>query len=429
MATEIDLFILYANAAIWLFTLWVYIKKRGMLTVGFSLLLLYTLIAVSSISLYQNELSVFYFEKRIDFLPFLYLYVMIMMAIYPILRIDEQNIKYFRYIDYKYIDVICGLISILSIVMIVKIIPDLRQGLIMMLVDDSTVDLYSQSTQKFLDEKPMSGNVNILGVLFTLAKGFSPFFFFAYLLKPNKNWMILLGLFMALFIQPLEGISKASRVLIVTPLLVDFFFFLFIRHFLPKNIVSRIYKWGGVSLSILITFFFLISWARSNGELDRMLYGYQRYFSESFLVFNNYCMDAGGTRDGQITFPIICKVLGNEVYSSNELRLHYSHLKIDNSRFSTFVGDFVLDIGVWWAFWLFVLISFWAARSLIIRNRCMRFDQLFFLYFMLKFTLGFFQYIYTGVGGNLLFLVSLFAFFCFKYMPFLYRKKIYIIKS
>ena len=59
----------------------------------------------------------------------------------------------------------------------------------------------------------------------------------------------------------------------------------------------------------------------------------------------------------------------------------------------------------------------------------MRFDQLFFLYFMLKFTLGFFQYIYTGVGGNLLFLVSLFAFFCFKYMPFLYRKKIYIIKS
>ena len=91
MATEIDLFILYVNATIWLFTLWVYIKKRGMLTVGFSLLLLYTLIAISSVSLYQNELSVFYFEKRIDFLPFLYLYVMIMIVIYPILRIDEKN--------------------------------------------------------------------------------------------------------------------------------------------------------------------------------------------------------------------------------------------------------------------------------------------------------------------------------------------------
>ena len=70
------------------------------------------------------------------------------------------------------------------------------------------------------------------------------------------------------------------------------------------------------------------------------------YYGQSFLNFNNYGLDAGGIRYGDRTANFFKSFLFDDVpHNFVERREKYSHLKIDDYYFYTFVGDFTIDYG------------------------------------------------------------------------------------
>ena len=97
-------------------------------------------------------------------------------------------------------------------------------------------------------------------------------------------------------------------------------------------------------------------------------------------------------------------------------------MKVDSSRFSTFVGDFVLDFGPIVSFILFVFLSFILSNCLVLKNGCLKFYQLVVIYTIVRVILGFFQFTFSGVGGNvsLLFLILLTVYF--RYLDLSNRK-------
>ena len=67
-----------------------------------------------------------------------------------------------------------------------------------MLLDDSNaVEAYLDTTEANLERKSLSGSVNLLGVIISTGVNFSMLFFFIYLLYPNKNKLILIGMIIA----------------------------------------------------------------------------------------------------------------------------------------------------------------------------------------------------------------------------------------
>ena len=423
--------VLYVNAFIWFFTFLLYVYKRGIFTLGFFILLLYTSISFVSIHLYNSPYSLGYFSSNISLISCLYLYFIILLMSLPILRINENNIVCLKLPNIRYVNPICVVIIASSLLSYVSLIPDLKNGVSLILSDSSyAADIYAETTSFNLDNKSLTGSVDIIGVISTISKSISPLFFFIYLSIPNRNKLIMIGLFLSLFIDPLSGISKASRVLIVLPLLLLAFLFVFYNRFIQFNIRKKIYKIFILIFSLILFFFFVISQSRSDGDKELQYFQYERYFAESFLVFNNYCMDAGGTREGQRTFPLICKILGRDIYSPMELRLKYAHMKIDSSRFSTFVGDFVLDFGPELAFLIFLLM-FATVYPLLKIGRCICFHQLILIFILIRILIGFFQYTYSGVGGNLVLLVQIVLYCYFRYIS-LYDKNpivIYVNKN
>ena len=420
---SLDVMILWFNAILWLVTILGYVKYRSVNSLGFIVLALYTLISIVAIDTFQSIYSIGYFERNIKLFPFIYLFVMIMLIAFPLLRINEDRIFAVQLPNVRFLNLFCIAIIIFSLYSYIPILEQLPKGMIMLLSDSSyALDMYQDTTSANMDAKAFSGNVDLLGVFSTISKAISPLFFFIYLSIPKKKWPIILGLFVSMLADPLSGISSASRVLIVLPLSVAVFFFYFYKKFLNQRVRKIIWKIGIAFISIILSLFVIISIGRSDGDSERMNFQLERYFSESFIVFNNYCLDAGGIREGQRTFPLVCKILGNKVYSPMELRLKYSYMKVDSSRFSTFVGDFVLDFGPIVSFILFVFLSFILSNCLVLKNGCLKFYQLVVIYTIVRVILGFFQFTFSGVGGNvsLLFLILLTVYF--RYLDLSNRK-------
>ena len=190
------------------------------------------------------------------------------------------------------------------------------------------------------------------------------------------------------------------------------------------NVTKRLFV---IVASFILFFFLSVSIVRAvvDNKTD-MGYGLARYYAQGPIIFNNFCLDANGTREGYFTFPLVIQAFGGKSMSENELRLKYSHMKVDNSKFTTFVGDFVLDYGPFIALMIFAFYSLFMCKRL--RNKgSLRFSQLILLYLCMRFCCGFYQYQLGSTSGNLFVLLSLFLSMLFvskKNQFFIERKSI-----
>ena len=114
-----------------------------------------------------------------------------------------------------------------------------------------------------------------------------------------------------------------------------------------------------ISLAVLITIpFIALSVSRFGEEEGGLLGGLIYYTGEAPYYFNNYALDADGIRYGDRTCNVFKKLIGlsspNGIF---DVRNTYYDMKMDDSIFSTFVGDFVLDFGGTVTAILFILFS------------------------------------------------------------------------
>ena len=394
-----NLIIIYSNALLWLFTLIYWWRKKRM-NVGVVVLAIYTAIACMSCHLYQIPNQEFNWGEVFAF-PLLYLYVTITLLIYPLFKIDYNKISIIKLPPIKVINIICFYIVICSIWHLISSLPNIENGLNLMLIDDSyAIDAYLDTTEANMQRKSLSGGTNFLAVSISTGFNFSMLFFFIYLLYPNRNKWLQYGLTVSLLITPLSSLASGSREKVICVIIVFAFMFILLRPFLPKKTNRIITTFSVTATALFMMLFFIISLARANGDYDNLIYNTERYFSQSFLVFDGKCMFANGTREGNLVSPLINVLTGGSTYSQTELRNKYASLGIDNGTFYTFVGDFVLDYGPIFAFIILALIAYFFNSKLNVKGT-LTIGHVILYFILLKLLSGFYLHQFPGIGGNL----------------------------
>ena len=165
---------------------------------------------------------------------------------------------------------------------------------------------------------------------------------------------------------------------------------------------------------LLLVPFFVITISRNEGDFDRMLFSLERYSSESFLRFNNYCLDANGCRDADYVLPVVKELLGLNPARDYAARLSkYSYMNIDESVFYTFVGDFTLDFGPFSSVIIFFFLMIMFVNALSAKRKEIYFYQYILYYILLVSCLGYYQFPWGRIEGNLQLIVLLLLMFVF----------------
>ena len=420
--------ILITNFAIWLISLISYYKIRKRYTVGVFVLMLYTAISYIAISLFFNPAGRGLFTSHVTMFPFILLWVMILISLYPILRWEGTKVTEICLPNIHYVKYLCITVVIICAIKIITLIPDVRHGALMMISGNSNyiVDSYTISSLtrlKRVSALAGNGSLDIFAIITNQAIQIAPILTFLYLLYPatQRNKWITVGLLISLMTSPLIGVVRSSRVSILVEILIVLYIFLLFRQFLSPKISKKIVRIGVMVSTPFIAALIIISVSRFGKQTS---FQYERYFAESVLVFNGYCTDAGGTREGNITAPLLRAATGQKVLNEKQMRFQYRNLKMDNSRFSTFVGDFVLDWGVIPSIIIFITFSIFFSTLLKPRSR-IDFSQLFILYLVLRINIGYFQFLFSGLNGNLA-CALLFALYIFFKIDFIRKPVQYI---
>ena len=413
MASLCNIYLLCLNALIWIITYFYAKQKYGVLSIGTILILIYTLISVISIYVFLNPMARNDFIDNLSIIPFIYLYVMLIISIRPTFNFSPKYISAIEIPKPKLLNFICLFFCVFSISSLFKVFPNLQTGLVDLLIDPSyAADQYAISTYERMNQV-RSSDINIIAIIGNISNKITPFLFFCYLLQKNKNKIIFTMLCLCLIITPLEGIANASRMSIVTSFFLYGLLYIFFFPYLNKLIRQKLKKVFFIIFVVFGLFFLIISIGRNNTASGNtnLIYGFARYFSEGPLIFNNYCLDAGGTRSGEYTFAIQHIHERSKQPNESELRDRFRNLKIDSSRFYTYVGDFTLDFGPLGAFLIFIIFFFMVYNPSIIKKRTMTFPQMILLFILIKFCGGFYQYQFSMSTGNatLLMLILLYV--------------------
>lgn len=416
------------NAIVWILVFIYYRIKRSRWGLTHTILLLYSSIAVSSLHLFiYYPFSDQMFEE-ITILPYIYLFVMIMLPLYPIIKLESNLIYSIRKPRKTLFYLVCLSLIFLSFYHIDEIFDNMINGIFMLFVDsDAGLLAYQKGVAKFttdMSSGDLNKNVDYLSVLANLSRTIVPVFWLYYLSLEGKNKYIFILLTICTLLSPLNSVASGSRYGIVVFIVETTTVFLFMKNFLSQKKQITVKRISSIALVILIVPFFLVTISRNSGDLRNTLYGMERYFSESFINFNNHGLDAGGIRYGDRTMPLFKMLVGFDTAKNYPERIwKYRNMTIDESVFISYVGDFTLDFGPVFSFVLFLLIAIYFRNRLIVRNKELLFHQYILLYVLVKINLGFFLHLFADVFGNVQLLSLMMIYWIFKLDYQMYKRK------
>ena len=405
---EWNYLLLIFNAALWTFTLFYYWRKRKRFTLGCFVLALYALISVVGIHLYIYHPNSKQMFTDLSLFPYLYLYGMIILVCIPIFKMEGKNreVKNIVPPDMRMFNTVCILLILLSLYRVNHVFAETRDGLILLFLDSSAgEEMYGKTISGLITNKQMGGireGIDYIAVLSNTAKTILPFFWMYYLTLKRKNKWIFGFLSFSVLLSPLASIASGLRYEIGVFIVKQLAVFVFILPFLPKRHKRAIRNAFLVIIILLLVPFMLVTVSRSSGRYEKTVFGIERYLGESFIRFNNYGLNAGGVRAGDRCVPVFKQLLGMETAPNYASRISkYREMKMDESVFSTFVGDFTLDFGPLLATLIFVIISFLFLKYLHPIDHRIMFYQFVLLYVLLEILLGFFLFLYADSFGNL----------------------------
>lgn len=416
---EWNTILLYFNAFLWVFTFALYQYKRRSFGLGSAILLLYTSIAVMGIHLFLYHPERKSMFTDLSLWPYLYLYGMIMLMVYPILKIDRcKNIAIIPPSHFLF-NAVCVVLVLLSLYRIHEIFTDIREGLILLFLDsEAGLDAYNKGAARFMTDTTsgdISAGVDYIAVLSNTAKSIIPLFWMYYLTLENKNKILLYILSFTALLAPLNAIASGSRYTIGVFMIEMLVLFVFLRKTFPQRYAIRIKRMVCIIFVALLLPFLVVTLSRSGSDYNKMLLGVERYTAESFIRFNNYGLDAGGVRYGDRTITLIKALSGMESAKNYSERLDkYSKMKMNESVFYTFVGDFTLDYGPILSVIIFICIARFFVKTLRVHHGKLFFYQYILLFVLIETCLGFFLYLYADIIGNLRLMAYLFAACLFK---------------
>ena len=387
----------------------------------------YIVWSILSLLLYNSSWFAGAYSK-LSFFPFVYLFLMLLIAIWPGIQYERALVTSIQKPNKHLLYIFFIIYGICSIIVLIVSLPHLTDGIVHLLSDsDAGQIMYEEanaadSHSDLSSQNVTSGVLSIFNTIHALFRDPSIFFLFYYLTLRNRNNSIVFFLIVILvsdLLISLAGGGRTSFVMILLTILVAYFLF---KEFLDVKIRKSIRSIGIVMILLVSIPFMALTisrWSDSSAN-GGTVGGLLSYAGQSTLNFNEYCLDANGTREGSRTAGYFKYLLGlSERQNVRSVRNTYYYMKLNDTYFSTFVGDFVLDYGPILAALIFVLFSFFFSKLTKPSSRKMPFHRLLALFFALSVCGQGGMYLFNySFGNNLIILAYLFLYVVF-YLDYL----------
>ena len=344
---------------LWVVTLLVYRRRGQERDAGWLIIVSYIGYALFSLILFRHADGEYYVFLPMRLWPFVYLYCMLLLALWPLIRFHKSNVTTIIEPKMWILNTLSVIIILSALACIPTLLKHLQDGSFLRLLQDSSAgqELYSEALAE--SEEAGSGISNIPSILLNALSDLALLLFFYYLTLKQRHPLIIAGLSIAIGIVLLTPILSGQRSNTVTTLLTFIGAYFLLRRYLGE----RLRRWVNILglglilvLSIPLAAITLSRFdQRQGGAIGSVVY----YIGQANLNFNNYGLDAGGIRHGDRTINLLKRVIDpyNTPKNFQERRDKYPDLKMDDNVFYTFVGDFTLDFGPWKTVLIFLIFN------------------------------------------------------------------------
>ncbi len=404
-------------AILWLIVLLIHYTKVRTVDAGFVLVFSYLLYAVSSYALY-TDIYFGHIYSGLSFIPFLILFFLLYVTAKPILLYGTYQIKKIHQPCISIVNFFCWMYIIMSVISIPGILSNLK--LMSLIINMQGADIYAEnvSDSVYTASSMGSGISNIVSLYTNFFSRISVLFLFYHLTLPQKNKKIIIGLILSIIVYVFSYLLTGQRggtFKMITTCAITFFA---LKQFISPSINKVIIRLSIVGLILVCIPYYFLTISRFSDITEGFWSAIYSYTGQGNLNFNLYALDNNGIRYGDRIVPLFKKFLGFQNVPSNfwERRWKYPDLRINDESFVTYVGDFVLDFGPFFATFILCSISLFIQRKTRVKNGVLYFHQLILLHFLMCLCMeGGMSLFSFADSSNVVILVYAFMYFLFKY--------------
>ncbi|ARV15112.1 O-antigen polymerase [Polaribacter sp. SA4-12] len=356
------------NSFLYIITLYIYIYIRRKIDVGFVILTLYAITAVLCVLYLKDHQN----EWDLNYWSFIYLYVIVMLAVRPFLmdtssfinKIKIRNINFLN--NFIYIYCFCALIDIYyGSSLAIENVNSGEWATLRMDMYAGEIKLYNNQIERFAKIfvsylKPLAIIILFVSLIYK---------------NINKKWLFFLTLSIV-FTTFLVAINTASRGLIVSLIFSFLCAFIWFKNKLNSKIKRTIYFIGSSFLVLFLIYSIAVTNSRfGDGDQSSSLLF---YFGHSMLVFNYGLTDTiEAFGNGSYFFDWLIKFLGYTPIDISDLGTHFG------TSFFTFVGAWYIDFGPNGTFIIALLIPMYFVR--ILKKQVIGIPELFLCFVYLNY--------------------------------------------
>ena len=378
--------ILIVNIISWAIITIVFYRKRKEIDSAVFLLLTFFVYSVCSYLTFNYEYSPFK-NKTLTLLPFVYLFLMILLTMSPILRFDITKIKSFPNRNYQVLDILLWTYITCMIIKLPFDLSHIQEGIYRIMTNQGG-DLYTD----VMNEGRHHGGAYVISsipsIFINITNEIVILIAFYNLLKKRKKRLTIYT-FIAIVLTPLGSIANGQRGGAFDVIIIVLGTYFLFAPILERKIKRLARKVGIIALGCLLVPIIALTisrfGSRGEGQAEQSVYS---YMGQQNINFDLYAFDNNGLRYGDRVFPLFKKMFGFDNVPNDfwERRMKYPNLKINDEVFIGYIGDFLLDFGPWVSTTLFIIFTIIFLRMTNTDNRICYFHQLLVLQFVL--TLG-----------------------------------------
>ena len=366
----------------WIMTLIWYQYKSRTIDGGTAVMSTYVLYAIFSL-LTLNDIMFEDFYLPLQLFPYIYLYVMLMTALSPTIYTHLNPVDTIEHPQTRILGITSILIIVSSVLLIPDIIANFGTGFVKLFTEtDAGKDAYMEQIEEAEDAG--SGISNIPAIIYNAFSDITILLCFYYMTFKKKNYWLIGGLLFAIMIGILMPMMHGQRGGVIAAVLTTVVGYAMFQQFFSKRL-NRTIRILGVSCIAAIAIPIAAITVSRFGNMGGGIAGFLNwYVGQGSLYFNNFALDAGGTRNGDRTLNLAKRLIDPDTPKNyTERRDKYHDLNIDDDIFSTFVGDIVIDFGPITTVFIFVIFNGLIIYLIRPRDGTLRLHQALLLYFTL----------------------------------------------
>lgn len=364
---------------LWIGTFVWYHWRRPSADAGSAIMLTYIVYSIFSI-LTINDSFMNVMFKPLELFPYLFLYVMLMMALSPTFYHHFHPVSRLQGIPSRLMYPYCFLMIFFALLLLPNIMSNFQDGLVKLITD---VDAGKETYEEHLEDVSDAGSAigNLAAIIFNAFYDFTIFVAF-YMIALRKNIFLILGLLFAVLMGVLTPIINGQRGPVIITVTTVFSCFMLFKPYLKRTIVRFVTISGFVGVLALAVPIVAITMSRFGERTEGVASFLNWYVGQGNVYFNNYGLDAGGIRYGDRTLNIFKRLIDPSTPKNfDERRAKYHNLEMDDDRFTTFVGDFCIDFGPVLAFLIFLVFNLWVLYRIRGDDEEMPVHKLLLIYF------------------------------------------------